>query len=801
MTHKAAGEFMNLPITSIGRTINPLHGRSILPSLFGYLGLLAMIPLAMAQEHLDYHNDIAPLLKNYCFDCHADGESKGDFAIDQHKTEAAALADLPFWKHVREAIITEVMPPPKKRKQPTADERTRITDWIDRVVYHIDCSNPDPGRVTIRRLNRREYNYSIQDLFGIDIQPADDFPADDSGYGFDRIGDVLTLSPVLMEKYFNAAEAIVNKAIHRGPLPIPSQSLNTGSFKAQPPEDSDQPPVMSTTLTVTEDGDYTVNVEVRANSFNPWSGELICTVWFNDEQIGHRTYTNSPMLSDIFTLSKTLKKGTYTLAYRLDSRTAKTIGDKTKVKISLGEASFIGPTHRAALPKSHRDIFIKGPATTVRDERLAYARDIFTRYGERAFRRPVDDAFLTRLSTLAVNYSEQLAHTFEDGVALGLQAILVSPRFLFRAETQPHPGDPNVTHELDEWSLASRLSYFLWNSIPDDELLHLAKTNTLRANWDATIKRMVSDRKSQRFLDDFIGQWLQVRDVDSIAIDISEFRDSRNIRQAMREETEMLFKYIAQNNRDVMELLTANYTFLNDTLAKWYDLPAIEGKQMRRVELPADSIRGGILTHGSFLVVTSNPTRTSPVKRGLFVLENILDTPPPPAPADVPELEAAKKNFANGASLRELLEIHREKPMCASCHARMDPIGLGLEQFDLVGRLRDNDDGKPIDPRGQLISGEPFTGVQELRGILGKRHKEFYRCITQKLLTYALGRGLEYYDSCAVNEITNKLLANGGSFSTLLNGVLTSVPFQKRRGDGDIFRSTLPAGPAGEIKP
>ena len=784
----------------------PVHGITIRNhsshlgalSFIGWLSLFVAGQTIAAQESLTFSKDIRPFLENYCFDCHADDTNKGDIKLDQHKTESAAMADLPFWKHVREAVSTEVMPPPKKKKQPTAAERVRIADWIDREIYRIDCSNPDPGRVTINRLNRREYNFSIQDLFGIDFEPAVEFPADDSGYGFDRIGDVLTLSPVLMDKYFNTAEQIVNKAIHQGPPIVPEKILTVGSFKAMPSDNKSEPKTMTTDLVVTEDGDYTAKVDIRISSFYPFTGELACTVWFNNEQIDHRIYTNTPSLVDAFTISKKLTKGTYTLAYRLDSRKAKSTREDNNIGFSMSEARFVGPTHQAALPKSHRAIFTRGPATADRGERLAYAQDIFSRYGERAFRRPVDPAFLTRLSTLAVDHASTLNHTFEDGIALGLQAILVSPRFLFRAETQPRPDDPNHIHLLDEYALASRLSFFLWNSLPDEELLQLAKSNTLRANFDKTITRMMSDEKSQRFLDDFIGQWLQIRDVESIAIVIQEFRDSRNIRSAMRSETEMLFKHIVQNNRDVMELLTATYTFLNEELAKWYGIKDISGKHMRHVELPADGIRGGILTHGSYLVVTSNPTRTSPVKRGLYVLENILDTPPPPAPADVPELEAAKKAFNGGASLRELLEIHREKAECAGCHARMDPIGLGLDQFDLVGRLREKDDGKPIDPRGQLISGEQFTGVQELRAILGKRHKEFYRCVTQKLLTYALGRGLEYYDSCAVNEITNRMLANGGTFSTLLTGVLNSVPFQKRRGDGDRIHS---ATTKGESKP
>lgn len=754
--------------------------------------------LVSAQDKLSYQKDVLPFFKNYCYDCHGDGTHKGDIQLDAHKSEVDAIADLSFWKHVREAVSTHVMPPPKKKNQPSETARTMLTAWIDSTVFHIDCNNPDPGRVTTRRLNKREYNYSIQDLFGISFSPADDFPPDDSGYGFDRIGDVLSLSPVLMEKYFTAAEQITDKAIHPGPPPAPKKSVSVRSFKPANGKAKDQPPIMTTEVWYPEEGTYTTRLDISINSFYPFKGKLIATMWVNDEKVATKEFTNTPGLRDSIQLTKKMPKGKHIIAYQLDGTQAVASDKKQKIGFSTGGVTIEGPSHKASYPNSHKLIFHRDSIPDDNAERVKYAREIIERIAERAFRRPVDNQFIDKLTTIAINHSQKPNHSFEDGIALGIQAILVSPRFLFRVESQPRPDDPLQVHQIDEYALASRLSYMLWNSLPDEELLKLAKENKLRANWDATIKRMLADGKSNRFQKDFLAQWLQVSDVETISIVIPEFREMGKLRSMMRNETDMLFNYIIDNNRDVMELITANYTFLNEDLANWYGIKGVKGvkgKEMRRVQLPDDSERGGILTHGSYLIVTSNPTRTSPVKRGLYVLENILDTPPPPAPANVPELEEAKKAFKKGASLRELLQVHREKSECAGCHARMDPIGLALENFDAIGRWRDNDNGKPIDPQGQLISGENFSGVSELRAILGKRKKEFYRCITQKLLTYALGRGLEYYDRCAVDAIVQDMQKNNGTFATLLHGVLNSVPFQKRRGDGDrLHAATTPEG-------
>jgi hypothetical protein len=333
---------------------------------------------------------------------------------------------------------------------------------------------------------------------------------------------------------------------------------------------------------------------------------------------------------------------------------------------------------------------------------------------------------------------------------------------------------------IDEHSLASRLSYFLWSTMPDDELSELADRGELRANLSRQLERMLKDRRIEALAENFAGQWLRARDVEKFEVDL---RFGHDLADAMRRETEMYFEHIVREDRSVLELIDSNYTFVNELLAKHYGVDGVTGDTVRRVELPADSPRGGVLTQGTLLVVTSNPTRTSPVKRGLFILDNILGTPPPPPPASVPPLEAAAAGITDHTpTVRELQEQHRRDPLCHSCHARMDPLGLALENFDLLGAWRDTEHGQPIDASGVLMTGEEFGGIQELKNILKGQHRlDFYRCLTEKLLTYALGRGLEYYDEHTVDQIVEQTDREHGKFSALLTGIIQSAPFERQR--------------------
>jgi hypothetical protein len=468
--------------------------------------------------------------------------------------------------------------------------------------------------------------------------------------------------------------------------------------------------------------------------------------------------------------------------------------------------------------------------------RRTYARRVLGQFAERAFRHPVDDATKDRLAALAeANWSRQ-GETFEAGVAQAMAAVLSSPRFLFREETV-EAGATGRYPLVAESDLASRLSYFLWSSMPDAELIRLAGAHQLRANLPAQVDRMLADPRSTEFFHNFVGQWLQARDIETVIVNapavmsrdekpnpaeesrrerfrelirkapeelseaekkelqqargalfgsfrrFREFELTGDLRKAMRNETEMLFEHVVRENRPLPELLDCDYTFLNERLAKYYGIEGVQGDQMRRVTFPAGNPRGGILTQGTVLAVTSNPDRTSPVKRGLYILDTILGSPPAPPPPNIPSLEEAGKKIAGRIpTLRESMVLHRSQASCASCHARMDPLGLALENFNALGRWREKERGESIDTSGKLITGESFGGIQELRKILVGRHRrEFYQCLTEKMLTYALGRGLETYDVQAVDTIVERIEGADGRASALISGIIESAPFQKRR--------------------
>jgi len=632
--------------------------------------------------------DPAPvsLLRQQCGDCHCDGSAEG--AVDlggllDRLTEAPgrkghdADPDRAAWLTVWRNLRAETMPPADE-PHPTPHERQTLVQFVERDVLGGDPARPDPGSVVLRRLNRVEYANTLQDLTGLELNVIDTLPADDTGYGFDTIGDVLSMSPLLVEKYLATATGVAEKLVAAA-VPVIDRDR------------SGQPLPL----------DYPENVR--------------------------RVFSAGPRPDD----------------------------------------KLLRPEHLA---------------TTVR------------RLAERAFRRPVDDDTVDRLVTLAQATDDAVGGTFETGVAAVLTAVLSSPRFLFRVEAETTPVQEGGTESpsavpVDEFSLASRLSYFLWSSMPDDELFELAQSGRLRAELPQQVDRMIADRRSDAFVGNFVGQWLQTRDVEALAFDlraitgladrkVAEKLFSRSVRRAMRQETEQLFAHLLRKNLPATDLLVGRDTFLNAELAAFYGIPGIEGKQMRLVTLDPSSQRGGLLTQASVLVVTSNPSRTSPVKRGLFILDNLLGTPAPPAPPNVPPLEAAAAGGTLG--MRELMELHRRDALCASCHARMDPLGLTLEPYNAIGQWR-GDAAESLDTSGRLITGESFADASELAAVIaGPRRRDFYRCLTEKLLTYALGRGLEYFDAPAVDTIVGGL-EQDGRLSTAVRGVVASVPFQMRR--------------------
>ena len=780
----------------------------ILPrrSAFAILLASAMLPasgFAAAEKISDFKKDILPVLEDYCYDCHGEGTKKGGFALDGFPSQEAQLGDIEHWYTIWKNLQSQLMPP-SDEAQPKVEERQRLLGWIEQAVFKLDPANPDPGRVTIRRLNRAEYENSIFDLLGVKFDADDAFPADDTGYGFDTIGDVLTISPLLMEKYIEAAQDIVNQAVAEAGPRIPT--LYVGGDRLKVGEEKKKnarwlpftdPATATGAQRIEHPGRYKITVVMKAEgskdatSHTAKVGLSVAGRAVESMKVGWEFRKEIKLVGET-----DLVKGDNVFALDVSPGDPPREGEK-QLNLNVTHLLLQGPLDGRHLeyPKQYFRVFPDGPPTEDATARSAYARKILRLLADRAFRRPVDEATLNRLVALAETTAKQPGMNFESGIGQALTAVLAAPRFLFRAETQPEPNNAGRIVAIDEFALASRLSYFLWSSLPDDELLKLAGEGKLRASLRAQVDRLLADPRSKRFVSNFVGQWLQTRDVEGINVDVTRFLGVKNdeayrifnprLREAIRAETESLFSHLLADNRSALELLTADYTFLNEQLATFYGIPDVKGTEMRKVSLPAESPRrGGVLTHASTLIVTSNPTRTSPVKRGLFILENILGTPAPPAPPNVPELEETRKRGKN-LTMREMMVVHRENALCASCHARMDPIGLALENFTPLGTFRDNERGKPIDTTGQLITGEKFSSVAELSQVLAtSRRDDFFRCLTEKLLIFAIGRGLEYYDTVTVDQLAKKLHDDNGAMRSAIYAIVESAPFQKRRGDG-----------------
>jgi hypothetical protein len=838
-----------------------------------YFLLAAAVVCGLSHSHAapvsvggDFRTQVQPILKEYCYDCHADGANKGGVAFDQFKTDESLTTNHVLWSAVLKNLRAGTMPPARKAR-PEAGERKQIEDWVKYDAFGIDPANPDPGRVTVRRLNRAEYRNTVRDLLGVDFDTDTEFPADDSGYGFDDIGDVLTISPMLLEKYVDAARVIINKAVPVVPRVVPERRISGLTFRAGSdtsvlPAASGPLPLsyyqetnVSSSVRIEHAGHYDVLIDYSAiekyvdNQFDQNKCELAFKV--DGEEVQRKQFGREGGLPLHFEFPKDWKAGEHSLEFSLKPLTSeKQIRSLT---IRIDAVTVRGPTDQPQYwdrPANFARFFPKD-APKDASERLAYARELLGKFAARAYRRPVEDESVNRLAKLAESIYNLPGKTFEAGIANAMVAMLASPHFLFREEgVQARPASGSQAL-IDEYSLASRLSYFLWSSMPDDELFQLAREGKLRKNLAAQVKRMLADQRSEALSANFTGQWLQARDIATIPIDAravlardtapdpqaeasqARFRElsskvtptdaekaelqtlraslngggrggrgagfrgglrgqridlTPDLRKAMERETEMYFSGIVHEDRSVMELVESDYTYLNASLAKHYGLTNLNvtGADLMRVTLPEDSTRGGVLTMGTVLAVTSNPTRTSPVKRGLFILQNILGNPVPAPPPNIPPLEASEKaSMDHQPTLREVLEIHRTNPTCANCHGRMDPLGLAFENFNAMGMSRTNEHGQVIDPSGKLITGESFKDVRELKHILATDHRdEFYRTLTEKLLTYALGRGLEYYDVETVDEITARLQRADGHFSALLIGIIESAPFQKTRSSG-----------------
>jgi hypothetical protein len=766
--------------------------------------LVFLFLVAWVSADETFKKEIRPLLEDYCFDCHGDGSSKGDFSMDEFTDLSKHLDDVEHWLAVWRNLRSQIMPPPKK-DQPDPEERKALLKWIETRVFKLDPANPDPGRVTIRRLNRVEYRYAIQDLLGVDYDTEENFPADDTGYGFDTIGDVLSISPLHMEKYLEAASNIVEKALPKGAeAQIPVRVFSGRGFRrtGDAKQQADWLPFKNeSTVTLSGDvpanGTYEVSLKYAIRGASEATDqsaglELLAA----GRKIAARSMGWDQSQSLILSGKVKLEKGRGQFAVTVTPRKPAGEGQQEQ-SVVLREIRIRGPVEGnfKEYAKGYRMIMVDGPAPKEMRDRELYARKIMRSFVSRAFRRPLDRNTVARLVAMAMRVDQSPGMTFEDGIKHAMTAVLASPRFLFRAEIQPEPNNEGKVVVLDEYALASRLSFFLWSSVPDDELLSLAFQKKLRKNLKAQVDRMLADPRSHRFVEHFVGQWLQTRDIEHIPIDAPRVLGTRDageanrifndaLRQDMRLESELFFEFILKKDRPAKELLSARYSFLNERLADFYGVSGIRGNEHRLVDLHEHPQRGGVLGQGSFLVVTSNPTRTSPVKRGLFVLDNILGTPAPPAPPDVPELEKTGHANEKKMTMRQMMEVHRQKPVCASCHKRMDPIGLGLENFNAIGQFRSTEEGQPIDTAGVLITGETFSDVAELKKVLAQsRTDDFYRCLSEKILTYAIGRGPEYFDAVTIEAIVRKMHEGKGTLKELVHAIIESSPFQKRRGD------------------
>ncbi len=786
---------------------------------------------------------VKPFLAENCYGCHGNDKHKKDLNFEAIESVDSLTTDGDRWDDVVEKLRHKDMPP-EDEPQPVEAERQAVATWIARELVRIDkATPPDPGRITARRLNRTEYNNTIRDLLGVDVHPADDFPQDDSGYGFDNIADVLSLSPVLMEKYVSAGERVARMALFGAPRLKPTLTrLRSDGRKVHEvsavPEAYDLtglslPNAFHAVHRIPVDGEYAIRVGlggVRPAGSSP----ITVALWVDERQVAavvHDPERAASFADDrqefggqTLEFKVRLTAGDHWLAVAVPTlfeglppryggakpstrpvpppKVFKPRPGATPEQIAAQRKQFdTTQVELEALPLNTvriSSVDVGGPYSQPEGAaRTSLARiytcghldgqhgpmcaaRIMTALTRRAFRRPVPTSEVDKYVAL-VRLAEEQEHSLAEGLAVGIQAVLVSPDFLFRLERDRPAADGRTAQPISQHELATRLSYFLWASMPDAALGRAADAGALRspAVLSAQVRRMLKDPKSRALAENFGGQWLQFRALESTTRDRDRFPDFEDyLRLSMRRETELFVDHIVRDDRSVLDFIDGRYSYVNERLARHYGVLGVSGPEFRRVDLSATP-RTGVLTQGSVLTVSSYATRTSPVLRGKWVLDNLLNAPPPPPPADVPNLDEAA--IGKDASLREQLEMHRKDPICASCHRRMDPLGFGLENFDAVGAYRTFDGKFPINASGTLPDGDTFTGPVELAAILTEAKEPFARSLTSKLMTYALGRGLERYDTRTVKAIAARLPAQDYKFSALVLDIVNSLPFQTRR--------------------
>jgi hypothetical protein len=771
--------------------------------------VLVFSPSASAWQPASTAETQMAMLRQYCGGCHNSKLKTANISFDGASL-AKIEASTDFWEKVLWKLKTNQMPPAGLPGPSPAARRSAVA-YLQGELDRSATVHPDPGTPTIHRLNRAEYSNAIRDLLALDVQPGNSLPPDDTGYGFDNIGDVLSMSPVLVERYLSVARQVARLAVGNPDVkPVIDVFDGLGEVRTgakgqragrndRISEDLpfDSVGGLSFRYTFPVDAEYKFTIKTaRPNSgfgeAAPPVGqifELNVPVKAGVRHVG-LTFLRSDALAE--TLPGAGRGGggfgrggpappTAHLDLRLDGARLKLYdmpegqrGREINELDIAGPYNVTGPGDSA----SRQRIFVCRPST--RSDEKPCATKILSALGRRAFRRPFTPADLQAF--LAFYDDGRQEGTFDAGIEAALRAMLVSPEFLFRVERDPAAAPASGVYRISDLELASRLSFFLWSSIPDEELLAVAERGKLKdtATLQQQVARMLADPKSKSFVNNFTGQWLLLRNIDQIKPDVEQYPVfDESLRRSFRRETELLFDWVLRQNRPATELIDANYTFLDARLAEFYGIRGVYGSRFRRVEL-TDANRGGLLGQGSILTATSYPTRTSVVLRGKWVLESLLGSPPPPPPPDVPALELHGKG--RQLSVREAMEAHRANPVCASCHARMDPIGFSLENYDGIGTWRTSDNGSQIDASGKLPDGAQFVGPAGLKKLLLSQHRdEFVSTFAEKLLTYALGRGVEAPDRPALRQIIRDAEREQLTVAALIRAIVVSQPFQMRR--------------------
>jgi mono/diheme cytochrome c family protein len=754
------------------------------------------------------------VLDRYCVVCHNERLQRGSLALDVARIDEVG-ADAAVWEKVLQKLQTQSMPPPG-RPRPDAADYSRFASWLETALDDAAAAAPNPGRPTIHRLNRLEYTNAVRDLLGVEIDAQALLPGDDLAYGFDNNADMLTIAPGLLERYISAARAISRLAVEDPSFDADVARFNMAALDAQDGRMSEELPFGSRGGAAVRhhfplDAEYAVSLRLGGNVREPQEldvrldGARVALLsvgrWPEDEESGRQV---ARMEADgAFTVRFPATAGPHTLGVSFVKRAPLVEGvapSRLPVwtfgtgrgfieRMTLDSVEIAGPYAPDTVGGSAGDRvsvdgrpYIFGCRPTGTDDEERCADQILAALARRAYRRPVSDDDVQMLRTF---FDEgRRAGTFESGIQRALEMMLVDPEFLFRLERDPVGVAPATAYQLSDVELASRLSFFLWSSIPDDELLATAEAGRLGEPTvlEAQVRRMLADERSNALMSSFGGQWLHLRRMRTVTPEVNAFPGfDDSLRDALVRETELFVESQFREDRSVVDLLTADYTFVNERLARHYGLDGVYGSRFRRVTWD-DEKRRGLLGHGSILTVTSLATRTSPVVRGKWVLENILGTPPPAPPPDVPALPDRIES-GEVQSMRARMESHRANPVCASCHSRMDPLGFALEHFDAVGMWRETEADTPIDDSGVLPDGTAFDGLPALRDVLFERRGEFVATVTEKLLTYALGRGVEYYDQPAIRAIVREAEPDDYRWSSLILAMVRSQPFQMRRSE------------------